>query len=211
MEYEQYLKTQIPEKDSLRIVKREAEQFYKTHDPDSCLQMGQALYRSDNFQVQEVGVLLAGYAASQRTEALDFLKDTVSGHNSWKVQEVLAMAFDCYCRKTGYEAALPVIEAWLASPSANVRRAATEGLRVWTSRPYFQDHPQAALALLAAHRQDESEYVRKSVGNAIRDISKKHGELVAAELRSWDLSTREVRQVYKLAGRFLGVQPGPQK
>lgn len=35
-----------------------------------------------------------------------------------------------------------------------------------TSRPYFRDHPQIAIQLLSAHREDASEYVRKSVGNA---------------------------------------------
>lgn len=56
---------------------------------------------------------------------------------------------------------------------ANVRRAASEGLRVWTSRKYFKEHPDVAIRLLASHREGESEYVRKSAGNCLRDISKK--------------------------------------
>ena len=65
------------------------------------------------------------------------------------------------------EAALPLIKEWLNSDCANVRRAVSEGLRVWTSRPYFKDNPQIAIQLLASHREDKSEYVRKSVGNAL--------------------------------------------
>ncbi len=49
--------------------------------------MGIELYQADNFQIQEVGVLLVGYSAHHNTSALFFLKDTVSGHDSWKVQE----------------------------------------------------------------------------------------------------------------------------
>lgn len=93
----------------------------------------------------------------------------------------------------------------LDSDCANVRRAVSEGLRVWTSRPYFKDNPQAAIELLAAHKSDESAYVRKSIGNAIRDISKKHSKLVSAELSTWDLSSKEIHQVYKLAGKFLDI------
>ena len=52
-------------------------------------------------------------------------------------------------------------------------------------------------------KEDKSEYVRKSIGNALRDISKKYPELISNELNSWDLSSKEIKQVYKLAGRFL--------
>lgn len=48
-----------------------------------------------------------------------------------------------------------------------------------------------------------SEYVRKSIGNAIRDISKKYPELVKKELDTWDRNSREVLQVYKLASKFI--------
>ena len=56
-----------------------------------------------------------GYAAHQNADALSFLKSTVSQHGSWKVQEILAMAFDNHCNIIGYEAALPVIREWLDS------------------------------------------------------------------------------------------------
>lgn len=202
-EYMQYLAELIPEKDSLKLVKNEAKTYYKSHSLDDCFNMGIELYQSDNFQIQEVGVFLLGYSAHQNVAALSFLKNTVSRHDSWKVQEILAMAFDNHCRIIGYETALPLIQEWLNSDCANVRRAVSEGLRVWTSRPYFKDNPQAAIQLLAAHREDQSEYVRKSIGNALRDISKKYPILVSEELSSWDLSSKEIKQVYKLAGRFL--------
>ena len=203
MEYIKYLEELIPKKDSLKIVKTEAEKFYKTHSLDECFHMGHELYQSDNFQIQEVGVFLFGYVAHENADALSFLKTTVSQHDSWKVQEILAMAFDNHCKIIGYETALPVIQEWLNSDRANVRRAASEGLRVWTSRPYFKDNPQVAIKLLAAHKSDESEYVRKSIGNAIRDISKKHSELVSKELSTWELSSKEIIQVYKLASKFI--------
>lgn len=204
-EYMQYLAERIPEKDSLKLVKSEAENYYKSHSLDDCFNMGMELYQSDNFQIQEVGVLLLGYSAHHNASALSFLKDTVSRHDSWKVQEILAMAFDNHCRIIGYDVALPLIEEWLNSSHANVRRAVSEGLRIWTSRPYFKDNPQIAIQLLSAHREDESEYVRKSVGNALRDISKKYPELISEELNSWDLASKEIKQVYKLAGKFLDL------
>ena len=202
-EYIKYLEELIPEKDSLKLVKNEAEKYYKSHSADDCFDMGMKLYESDNFQIQEVGVLLLGYSAHGNAPAIDFLKNTVSRHSSWKVQEILAMAFDNHCKIIGYEAALPLIEEWLNSDCANVRRAVSEGLRIWTGRPYFKDNPQAAIQLLSAHKEDNSEYVRKSIGNALKDISKKYPQMIAEELKSWDLSSGEIKQVYNLAGKFL--------
>lgn len=201
--FEKYLEEIIPEKDSLKLAKKEAENYYRHHSLEDCFTMGLKLYQSKNFQIQEVGVLLLGYAGCEYTESLAYLKETVSRHESWKVQEILAMAFDNYCRIIGYEKALPVIREWMDSECANVRRAVSEGLRIWTSRPYFKDNPQIAIQLLASRRNDESEYVRKSIGNALKDISKKYPEMISNELDTWDLSSREIRQVYKLAGKFL--------
>jgi 3-methyladenine DNA glycosylase AlkC len=84
-----------------------------------------------------------------------------------------------------------------------VRRAVTEGLRIWTTRNYFREHPQVAIQLLSQLHADESEYVRKSVGNALRDISRKHKGLIRAELENWDTPDKQVVQTDKLASKFL--------
>jgi len=76
-------------------------------------------------------------------------------------------------------------------------------LRIWTGRPFFRDHPEIAIQLLSQFKDDESEYVRKSAGNALRDISKKHQELIRTELRKWDVTNKRIAQTYKLANRFL--------
>ena len=154
-DYMEYLADLIPEKDSLKLVKTEAEKYYKSHSLEECYAMGRELYQSDNFQIQEVGVFLLGYSAHEFPAALALLKDTVSQHDSWKVQEILAMAFDNHCKVIGYENALPLIREWFASDCANVRRAVSEGLRVWTGRPYFKENPQEAIRLLSEHKEDE--------------------------------------------------------
>ena len=74
----------------------------------------------------------------------------------------------------------------------NTRRAVTEGLRIWTSRPYFKENPKEAIRRIANLKEDKSEYVRKSVGNALRDISKKFPELIEAELNNWNLESKEI-------------------
>lgn len=206
-DYISYLNKVIPEKDSLKIVKSEAEKFQSSHSSSECHTMGITLYQSDNFQIQEIGIFLLGYAAHEIPESLDFLRNTVSKHQNWKVQEILAMAFDNHCKSIGYENAVPLITDWLSDANPNVRRAASEGLRVWTSRPYFKDHPSVTIRLLSDRKTDSSEYVRKSIGNALKDISKKHPELVFDEIHKWDVSSKEIKQVYNLAAKFLVSKP----
>jgi HEAT repeat protein len=170
---------------------------------EESLRIAKELFGSEVCQARSLATFILGRLAVSSEEAIDFLKYRVSQDSDWRVQEILAKAFDRYCADIGYQQALPVIKEWLSHPSPNVRRAVTEGLRIWTGRPYFREHPDAAIQLLSRLRNDESEYVRKSVGNALRDISKKHQELVGAELQRWDLSDKRVAQTYKLASKFL--------
>ena len=181
---------------------RRARSDYASFDPEQARRVAFLAYRSEVYQVRMYAVFLLGHL-SQESDVLSFLRDDVSADSNWRVQEVLAKAFDDFCAVRGYEAALPVIDEWLSDPRPNVRRAVTEGLRIWTRRPYLRDHPGDAIARLSKLRSDASEYVRKSVGNALRDISKKHPELVAAELRTWSLETTEVAQVYRLASTLI--------
>ena len=115
------------------------------------------------------------------------MRDEVSKDDNQRVQEVLAKAFDEFCKKIGYEKALPIIDEWLKNNNPNIRRAVTEGLRIQTSIPYFKENPNEAIERIANLKEDVSEYVRKSVGNVLRDISKKFPELIKIELGSWKL------------------------
>jgi 3-methyladenine DNA glycosylase AlkD len=184
-------------------IQKTAAEVVAGQTPEACLDLAKLLFASEIYQDRSLATFIFGRLASGSGESLAFLKCHVSLDGDWRVQEILAKAFDRYCADVGYEQALPVIRQWLADPSANVRRAVTEGLRIWTGRPYFREHPALAVQLLSPLRDDESEYVRKSVGNALRDISKKHRELVKAELAQWNLSGKRVRQAHRLAGRLL--------
>ena len=175
---------------------------YKSNDTEYIKELAFLAYKSDIYQVRIYGVFLFGYLSDQK-DILVFMRDEVSEDDNWRVQEVLAKAFDEFCRKAGYEKALPIIDEWLDNHNPNTRRAVTEGLRIWTSRPYFKDNPNEAIRRIAALKEDTSEYVRKSVGNALRDISKKFPELIRAELNNWKLDSKEINQVYKLASKFI--------
>ena len=175
---------------------------YKANGAAHCKELARLAYSSEVYQVRMYAVFLFGHL-SDSEEILAFMRDEVSKDENWRVQEVLAKAFDEFCKKVGYEQALFVIDEWLKNGNANAKRAVSEGLRIWTNRPYFKDNPDEAIWRLASLKDDASEYLRKSIGNALKDISKKFPNLVKAELESWNLSSKETLQTYKFASKFI--------
>ena len=175
---------------------------YQSNDNTYTKELAFRAFKSNVYQVRMYSVFLFGYL-SEQDDILAFMRDEVSKDDNWRVQEVLAKSFDEFCKQTGYEKSLPIIDDWLQNNHPNVRRAVTEGLRIWTSRPYFKENPNEAIKRIATLKEDSSEYVRKSVGNALRDISKKFPELIKIELDSWKSESKEIKQVYKLASKLI--------
>lgn len=143
---------------------------YRSNDKEFVKKLAFSAYNSNTYQVRMYGVFLFGYL-SEQNDILTFMRDEVSKDDNWRVQEVLAKAFDEFCKNTGYEKALPIIDEWLEN-----------------------DNPNEAIRRIVALKEDPSEYVRKSVGNALRDISKKIPELIKDELNNWKLESKEINK-----------------
>ena len=180
-----------------------ADEIFSTYSREQCFEFALELFKHEAYQARMLSTTILGKLATEDNNALYFLKERISTDENWRVQEMLAKAFDEVCKHRGYEVSLPFIEEWLNDNNPNVIRAVTEGLRIWTSRPFFKENPSVAVALIAKHKEPESEYLRKSVGNALRDISKKHTELIRQEVQQWDLSNPRILFTYKLATKTL--------
>ena len=189
-------------KSGFKVQEKKAINDYKSNGIEYIKELAFLAYHSEVYQVRMYGVFLFGYLSTDK-EILTFMREEVSKDDNWRVQEVLAKSFDEFCKSIGYEKTLTVIDEWLNHDNPNTRRAVTEGLRIWTSRPYFKENPKEAIRRIANLKEDKSEYVRKSVGNALRDISKKFPELIKDELNTWKLENKEINQVYKLASKFI--------
>ncbi|MBF1209628.1 MAG: DNA alkylation repair protein [Gemella morbillorum] len=189
-------------KSGFKVQEKKAINDYKLNGIEYIKELAFLAYHSEVYQVRMYGVFLFGYLSTDK-EILIFMREEVSKDDNWRVQEVLAKSFDEFCKSIGYEKTLTVIDEWLNHDNPNTRRAVTEGLRIWTSRPYFKENPKEAIRRIANLKEDKSEYVRKSVGNALRDISKKFPELIKDELNTWKLENKEINQVYMLANKFI--------
>lgn len=87
------------------------------------------------------------------------------------------------------EATLARLREWATDPDPNVRRLVSEGTRPrlpWAPRlREFVADPAPVVELLELLKDDDSEYVRRSVANNLNDISKDHPELVVDIARRW--------------------------
>ncbi|MBC7711806.1 MAG: DNA alkylation repair protein [Rhizobacter sp.] len=83
-------------------------------------------------------------------------------------------------------------EKWVKDKDEHVRRLVSEGSRPllpWGQKlPGFVKDPLATWSLLEILKNDESEYVRKSVANHLNDHSKNHPDLVVKKLLEWQKS-----------------------
>lgn len=128
-----------------------ADEIFSTYSKEQCFELALSLFEHEAYQARMLATTILGRLATTNEEALCFLKEQVSIDENWRVQEMLAKAFDEICKHRGYEASLPLIKEWINDTNPNVIRAVTEGLRIWTSRPYFKDNPTVAIALIAKH------------------------------------------------------------
>ena len=180
-----------------------ADEIFFTYSKEQCFEFALELLKHEAYQARMLATTILGRLATEDNNALCFLKERISTDENWHVQEMLAKAFDEVCKHRGYETSLPLIEEWINDDNPNVVRAVTEGLRIWTSRSFFNENPSEAIVLISKHKAHESEYLRKSVENALKDISKKHTELIRQEVERWDLSNPRIMFTYKLATKLL--------
>ncbi|MFI9234443.1 DNA alkylation repair protein [Streptomyces rimosus] len=115
-----------------------------------------------------------------------------------------------------YAMTMKRVAEWAHSPSHNVRRLASEGIRPrlpWArTLDIFVKDPLPVLEVLETLRSDPSEYVRKSVANNLNDISKDSPEIALATALRWleESPTPETNWIVKHALRTL-VKKGDQQ
>ncbi len=88
-----------------------------------------------------------------------------------------------------YPETMERLRGWANDPDEHVRRLVSEGTRPrlpWAAHlPQFRADPEPVIALLALLKDDESEYVLRSVGNNLNDISKDHPHRALEVAAEW--------------------------
>lgn len=98
---------------------------------------------------------------------------------------------------------------WSRHENHHVRRLASEGSRPrlpWGQNvPWILDQPEATLPILEQLKNDESEYVRRSVANHLNDITKLDKDLALDTAKKWlrDHDEESMRKLITHAMRWL--------
>ncbi|NOQ17230.1 MAG: DNA alkylation repair protein [Methyloprofundus sp.] len=96
------------------------------------------------------------------------------------------------------EKTLAELERWTDDENQHVRRLVSEGTRPrlpWAmALPGFKKEPFALINLLEKLKDDNAEYVRRSVANNLNDIAKDHPDLVAKTAEEWLKGASEERK-----------------
>lgn len=128
-----------------------------------------------------LGMVVAQHGLSHFELSLSLLKDMTSYFSSEFDIRPFIIA--------DQERALAIISTWVNDDDYHVRRLVSEGTRPrlpWAMQlPSFIKDPSPLIPLLTALRDDEEEYVRRSVANHLNDIAKDHPDLVADIAKDW--------------------------
>ncbi len=106
--------------------------------------------------------------------------------DDWEARE-LTLEFVVNGIKYYPDVLLPKIREWSSSLNPNLRRLASEGIRPRGGTKWLRDPTQndVVLNILEQLRYDPSEYVRKSVSNNLKDLTKYMPEKILGLLAKW--------------------------
>jgi 3-methyladenine DNA glycosylase AlkC len=112
------------------------------------------------------------------------------------------------------ERALERLELWATHPNEHVRRLASEGSRPklpWgKALRQFRTDPRPLLPILERLKDDDSEYVRRSVANNLNDISKDHPDIALDVAAEWIGSSPRTDAIVRHALRTLLKKGDPR-
>ncbi len=122
---------------------------------------------------------------ANKTESLNFSMQALEFFTEFGTSEFAVRQFV----KLDQKLSLEIFSKWTKSKNYHVRRLVSEGLRPrlpWgESLPEFKKNPLSILPILEELKNDEFEYVRRSVANNLNDISKDHPQVILNLMKNW--------------------------
>jgi 3-methyladenine DNA glycosylase AlkC len=109
---------------------------------------------------------------------------------------------------TDIEASIKELTPWTKSKSENLRRFASEATRprgVWCAHiPALKENPELGMSIIEPLKEDNSKYVKDSVGNWLNDAAKTAPDFVRALCHRWSaIPSPHTQYIIKKAMRSL--------
>ncbi|MBD3228302.1 MAG: hypothetical protein GF329_08935 [Candidatus Lokiarchaeota archaeon] len=168
---------------------------------DSILSMIKLFERADDHDLLRFGIHFAS------NFALDYFNTLISkiklwaDHDDWEIRENAQYPMLAGLKKFRDDV-LEILDKWSESKNENLRRFVAESLRPkamvkWLRNPEEND---IVLSILTKLRYDDSIYVRKAVGNNLKDLTKYMPEKILNLLEHWlkekeDLNKKEQKNL----------------
>jgi len=113
------------------------------------------------------------------------------------------------------EKTLSTLKTWTKDKDKHVRRLVSEGTRPrlpWAMHlPLFIEDPSPVIELLEELKDDDEEYVRRSVANNLNDIARDHPDLVTDIAEQWMKGASKERQKLVRHGCRTLIKNGHKK
>jgi 3-methyladenine DNA glycosylase AlkC len=153
---------------------------------DELIQLGD---KEDDRNLYNLGLVLFAYCVSETGNNIDIAFNELkkyATHSNWEIREMAGYAIR-ECLKTNKQETINSLWSYVHSKDENLRRIVSESLRPLADIPWLRnpDRNGSILELLEILKADPSVYVRKSVGNNLKDLSKYMPEIVLDQLKLW--------------------------
>ncbi|MHA1343598.1 MAG: DNA alkylation repair protein, partial [Promethearchaeota archaeon] len=114
------------------------------------------------------------------------LIEMYANHKNWEIRESVVFSIISGLKKFP-DLIVNLLNKWAESKDENIRRLVAESLRPRTEVKWLRDETKNdnLLKILTILRNDSSIYVRKAVGNNIKDLSKYMPEKMLDLMREW--------------------------
>ena len=146
---------------------------------------------------------------------LKWLKNTAALKGTWPRETSCTALHNLFIRD-GVESVLQKVYPWLMDSNEGVRRIVTEGIRPRLMMvPHIEElkrDPSILKKVFEPLLEDPTDYVRKSVGNCMNDVSKDNPKILLDWLEEWSQEplSKERKQIFTRALRTL-IEKGEKR
>jgi 3-methyladenine DNA glycosylase AlkC len=168
-----------------------------------------ALIESPDEKVNAVAIsMIVALYKNDTDSMLMWLKKTAALKGTWPREHSCVVLHNLFIRD-GVQSVLKKVYPWLMDSDEGVRRVVTEGIRprlmMVAHIEELKKNPSELKDVFQPLLDDPSEYVRKSVGNGMNDVSKDHPSMLLDWLEEWSNKplSFERRRIFSRALRTL--------
>jgi len=150
--------------------------------------------KNKNRNIQHFALLFAAELILSNSKMFEFLVPLIeiwADHEDWALRETTGYTI-LYGIKKDPNSVFPFLMKWIKSDNENLRRIVSESLRPMAEVKWLRDPKKndKILEILTILNKDPSIYVRKSVGNNIKDLSKYMPEKILDLMEQWTESAK---------------------